>query len=254
MTVVVVVLAVVVGLLSLLVVSLLRSHAEILRALADLGVDLDPTSPTSRASQGQGSPVDGRTAEGVPEPADALGRGAADIAGPTPQGDAVVMSMAVGDTPTLVAFLSTGCLTCRGFWEDMAPERSGAPEGTRTVIVTQGEEAESPSAVSDLAPGGIPVVMSTDAWEDYGIPVAPYFVLVERGVVVGEGAAAGWDQVRDLLERSRRDGGDGSRPRSRRELLGGNRNRIDDELRDAGITPGDPSLYHGDPDRSGGTQ
>ena len=40
-------LAVAVGLLSLLVVGLLRSHAEILRALHDLGVDLDPSTHAS---------------------------------------------------------------------------------------------------------------------------------------------------------------------------------------------------------------
>jgi hypothetical protein len=251
LTVVVVVLAVVVALLAVLVVSLLRSHAEILRALNEGGIDLDPSS--SAAGVGA-SPVDGRTAEGVPEPGDALGRPASDIAGPTPGGDAVVKSMSVGDSPTLVAFLSTGCITCRGFWEDMAPERSGAPEGTRTVIVTQGEEAESPSKVADLAPAGIPVVMSTDAWEAYGIPVAPYFVLVERGVVVGEGAAASWDQVRDLLDRARRDGAAPARSHSRRDLLGGNRKRIDHELLEAGITPGDPNLYHDNGNHPEGTR
>ncbi len=242
MTVVVAVLAVVVVLLAVLVVSLLRSHAEILRALNEMGVDMDPSTPTAAAADGsQESPV-GRTAEGVPEPGDALGRVAGDIVGPTPQGDAVVLSMAVGDSPTLIAFLSTGCMTCRGFWEDMSPQRSGAAEGTRTVIVTQGQEAESPSVVADLASDGIPVVMSTDAWEAYGIPIAPYFVLVERGLVVGEGAAAGWDQVRGLLERARHD--TGRSVHSRRELLGGNRARIDAELSAARIEPGDPRLHH----------
>ncbi|MGI9578578.1 MAG: TlpA family protein disulfide reductase [Microthrixaceae bacterium] len=248
----VVLLAVVVALLAILVISLLRSHAEILRVLNDAGVNLDPSAG---APNDGGSPVDGRTAEGVPQPADALGRTAPDIAGPTPKGDAIVMSMSLGHTPTLVAFLSTGCLTCRGFWEDMAPPDAGTPEGTRTVIVTQGEEVETPSSVAELAPADIPVVMSTDAWEAYGIPVAPYFVLVENGEVVGEGAAASWDQVRDLLERSRRDAAAAAgRKHSRRDLIGGNRNRIDDELREAGIAPGDPSLYHGNGDNPEGTR
>ena len=42
MVVLVTLLAVAVGLLSLLVAGLLRSHAEILRSLHELGVDLDP--------------------------------------------------------------------------------------------------------------------------------------------------------------------------------------------------------------------
>ena len=45
MNVVVATLVVVVALLALLVVGLLRSHAEILRALHDLGVNLDPDEP-----------------------------------------------------------------------------------------------------------------------------------------------------------------------------------------------------------------
>ena len=48
MAVLVTLLAVVLGLVVVLVAGLLRSHAEILRALHDLGVDLDPAAaPTS---------------------------------------------------------------------------------------------------------------------------------------------------------------------------------------------------------------
>lgn len=49
MTVAAALLGVVVALLAVLVVSLLRSHAEILRALHDLGVDLDPANPAEVA-------------------------------------------------------------------------------------------------------------------------------------------------------------------------------------------------------------
>ncbi|MBA2326358.1 MAG: hypothetical protein H0V95_06910 [Actinobacteria bacterium] len=45
MAVLVTLLAVVVALLALLVAGVLRSHAEILRSLHDLGVDLDPSLP-----------------------------------------------------------------------------------------------------------------------------------------------------------------------------------------------------------------
>ena len=43
--------------------------------------------------------------------------------------------------------------------------------------------------------------MSSQAWEDYGVPLAPYFVLRGRraGTVEGEGAAESWPQVASLL-------------------------------------------------------
>ena len=50
MTALVVALAVVVGLLTVLVIGLLRSHADILRALHELGVDLDPGLPIRSAT------------------------------------------------------------------------------------------------------------------------------------------------------------------------------------------------------------
>jgi len=275
MTAVVAVLALVVMLLSVLVVSLLRSHAEILRALHDLGHDLDPSASDGPAT-GRGSGFDSRsgpdsrsgfdTVDGVPGPADALGRMARDIAGPTPSGDAVVLGMG-GRGATLVAFLSSGCLTCHRFWSAFA-DGVALADGQRLVVATRGEESESPAALADLAAGlaprGIPVVMSSDAWDDYGVPVAPYFVLVDGDRVVGEGAAAGWDQVLALLERARADqaaardhadgdgaGGAGPVSRSRRSVLTGNRERIDADLAAAGIRPGDPRLHHLSPEDVG---
>ena len=49
--------------------------------------------------------------------------------------------------------------------------------------------------IGDLAGRGrdaVPVVMSTEAWERYDVPYAPYFVYVSgpAGRVVGEGVAA----------------------------------------------------------------
>ena len=61
----------VVALLALLVVGLLRSHATILRALHDAGIDLDPDGDPHRhgtAARGGDEPVI-RTQAGVPGPA-----------------------------------------------------------------------------------------------------------------------------------------------------------------------------------------
>jgi hypothetical protein len=220
------ILAVAVGLLTLLVAGLLRSHAEILGSLQSLGVSLDPEAPEPR------SPT-GLTAAERPEGVPAL-----DVVGVDPTGGPVSFAVAGVQHRTLLAFLSSTCLTCRGFWDAFADRRLSVPGGARLLVVTKGSEAESPSTIRKLAPAGVHTVLSSAAWNDYRIPVAPYFVLVDGadGDVVGEGAAATWDHVRDLMAQSI-----GDRPQDRPA-------RVDAELRAAGIEPGHPSLYsdHGE--------
>ncbi len=83
-------------------------------------------------------------------------------------------------------------------------------------------------------------------------PANPYFILVDgpTGSVVGEGAAASWAQVANLLGQAAADAGhdlDGSPlrpPAPAGRLTGPDRSRrADEELRAAGIGPGHPSLY-----------
>lgn len=265
MTAVVWLLAAVVALLALLVVGLLRSHATILRALHDAGIDLDPDADRHR----QGATVDGepriRTQAGVPAPAGASGQRATDLVGVTVAGGTRTVSVTAGQ-PTLLAFLTTGCSTCAGFWQAFAEAgadggdpgtRLGLPAGLRIVVVTKGPELESPAEVASRAPAGVLTLQSSQAWEDYRIPVAPYFALVDgrRGVVVGEGAAASWDRVRDLITRALADAevgaslpSAGGRVRRRDVLTGRVRSeRIDQDLLEAGLEPGDPRLHHRDP-------
>jgi len=215
------ILAVAVGLLTLLVAGLLRSHAEILRALHALGVSLDPDAEP-------------RSPTHLTAPERAAGAPAVDVAGVDPSGSPVTFAVAGVEHRTLLAFLSSTCLTCRGFWEAFADRRLSVPGQARLLIVTKSVEAESPSAIRKLAPSGVHTVLSSAAWADYRIPVAPYFVLVDgaTGAVIGEGAAATWDQVRDLMSQSLEDGRPQDRPA-----------RVNAELRAAGIEPGHPSLY-----------
>jgi hypothetical protein len=205
MTAVVVGLAVAVVLLAVLVAGLLRGHAEVLRALHQMGVELDPAksdghtvavaAPTSRP--GAIRPTPGRP----------LATDVIDIAGTTPGGDPVSVAVAEVRHDTLLAFLTTGCATCRGFWNAFADPSMEIPGGARLVVVTRGPEGESPGAVAALA-AGVPVVMSTVAWEHYDIPYAPYFVYVSgpAGRVVGEGVAAGWEEVKVLVANAVADG------------------------------------------------
>ena len=50
--------------------------------------------------------------------------------------------------------------------------------------------------------------MSSEAWEHYDVPYAPYFVYVSgpAGRVVGEGVAATWEEVRALVANAVADG------------------------------------------------
>ena len=65
--------------------------------------------------------------------------------------------MAGGDHLTLLAFLSSGCATCAGFWEAFrTPTSSGLPAGTRLVVVTKGPDMEIPAEVAALAPPACP--------------------------------------------------------------------------------------------------
>ena len=110
------------------------------------------------------------------------------------------------------------------------------PGRARIIVVTRGTEAESPAAVRTLAPRAVHTVMSTETWHAYNVPGAPYFILVDgvRNQVIGEGTATAWDRVQELMRQALADANEGARDGGR---------RVDDELRAAGIEPGDPSLY-----------
>ena len=210
-----------IALLGLLVIGLLKSHAEILRQLHELGAGRpEETAPAV--------PV-GLTLGG------SSGAAAHDLAGRTPAGEAAVVAVVGVAHDTLLAFLSSGCLTCAGFWEALgAGGALGLPAHMRVVAVTKDPGEESASAIRGLASGQT-VVMSTQAWFDYEVPGSPYFVHVNAttGRVSGEGTASTWDQVVSLVSRA---AADATRSRAGEE-------RIDAELMAAGILPGDPSLY-----------
>jgi hypothetical protein len=169
----------------------------------------------------------------------------------TPDGNGKAIGVVGADHSTLVAFLSSGCGTCGDFWRAFASGEAASLPGrdTRLVIVTKGPEEESVSAVRGLAPPAHATVMSSQAFVDYAVPVSPYFILVDgpSSRVVGEGAAASWSQVANLLEQAAADAGlatDGAARRAPRPRAGDVREaRADVDLLSAGITPGHPSLY-----------
>lgn len=242
MTAVVVTLCVVTALLTLLVVALLRSHADILRRLHELSAGAAPGAVEAGTSADPGF----RTRPGVPMPRD--GASVADaIAGVDPHGDGVAVSLAGQQHRTLVAFLSSGCRTCRAFWSSFTqPEVLGLRPDVRLVVVTKGPDDESVSEVAALAPPSVPVIMSSQAWSEFEVPMAPYFVLVDgpTGAVVGEGASAGWVQVRELMDRALADSAMGRDLRTRGGATGRRDRDTDAELERSGIGPGDERLHH----------
>jgi len=288
----IVVLTAVVVLLAVLVAGLLRSHADILRALHSLGAGVgDPAAdpaghPTADAAGGPAAAVPvsmgpvstgpvstgqasmGPVRVGPPLPPE-RGTSTPTVAGVTPQGDA--LAVAVGSTGglTLLAFLSTGCTSCHGFWQAFAGAGTGSggtgrrhgtagaglPPGVDLLVVTKGPELEVPADVGARS-AGVPVVMSTEAWTDYEVPGSPFFVLVDGadGRRIGEGIANTFPQVADLVRRAQadRDGTFGQAtagtawgPAAGGAAGGGpDRERANDQvLRAAGILPGDRSLY-----------
>lgn len=250
---VVVALALATAVLAVLVVGLLRSHAEILRALHDLGVNLDDDAATDastpRAAGARRPPS--RLVEGVAAPSTALELAeAADLTGELPGGGAAHVAVTGVDHHTLLAFLSTGCGTCGVFWDELRERAAGALDDldAKVVVVTNGPESESPAAVQELAPADVVTVMTSEAWDDYRVPVSPYFVLVDgrRGAVVGEGAGTSWAQVVDLLRRSVAELPLTARANRDLTRMGGQDRAewVDRQLIEAGIEPGDPSLYH----------
>ena len=234
MTALVTVETVVLVLLTVAVVGLLRSHGEILRRLHALGAGLDPDAPDT--------PIVLRPRGDLPREGSGLGP-AADLAGSGLRDDAVTIPVVGVQHRTLLAFLSSGCLTCRGFWDAFArPATLGLPADVRVVVVTKDGAEESLRAVRELAAPDLAVVMSSAAWEHYAVPGSPYFALVDgaAGRVVGEGTGASWEQVRSLLDHST-----GDEPGRAGFAAGAaaTEARIDQELLAQGIRPGDPRLY-----------
>jgi hypothetical protein len=241
-------------LLGLLVAGLLRSHAEILRALHELrGVPLGVPSPRTGGANVVSELEFPGVRPGVAPPRATGAAGEArgfDIAGMTPVGETAIVGVTDVSGTTLIAFLTSGCSTCASFWREFQnPDRLGLPLGMRLVIVTKGEGDESPSAVAELAPGWATTVMSSQAWLDHEVPVSPYFLLVDgpTGRVIGEGAATSWRQVRDLMTQALDDmtfsAGSAVTQVDDELTRDDGAARADRELMAAGIYPGDPSLY-----------
>lgn len=222
MTAAIVALSAAVLLLAFLVAGLLRSHAEILKSLHDLGagVELEKDGPQPVA-------IERRPDAQLPE----------GIVGTTLAGEVVATSLIGRDT--LIAFLSSGCTTCQEFWTTFRQGTPEVPGDAQLVVVTKGLEEESESELRKREPAVIPLVLSDQTWGAFEVPGSPYFAYVDStGRVIGEGTGTSWKQIVTLLSQARADA-------LLRQKGGGQMRdqRDSDVLRDMGIEPGHPSLY-----------
>ncbi len=265
---------VMVVLLGVLVVGLLRSHADILRALHSLGAGVgdpageaaDPSAPVEFTPGVDGAgrrQVPGVGASGPPLvigpslPPERDTSSVPDVVGVTPGGDAQAVTVGGAAHHTLLAFLSSGCTTCAGFWDGLAaPASLGLPSGVRPVVVTKGIEFESPTELGHRGAlaAGVPVIMSTEAWEAYEVPGSPFFVLVDGPGArrIGEGSAMQIEQIARMVRQALDEAGvatpTGGVPAGvdGPVIERGDRRRESDNDRHllaAGILPGNRSLY-----------
>jgi len=224
MTAVIVIEGVVIVLLLVLVAGLLKSHAEILRQLDRLGAGDDTTqsvsSPRPRTVGFEEAPMKS-------------------ITGLTPRGAERTLTLDHGRSPTLLAFLSSGCASCRVFWSEFGNDPEQPLPDTRTVIVTKGADGESPDKIAGLAPAGVDTLMSSDVWDAFRVPLTPYFMLLDAGArVIGEGSALTWEQLLGLLRQSAAD-----TPHPAHLGTSERARFTDSRLAESGVEPGDPSLY-----------
>jgi len=237
-------------LLLVIVTGLLRSHAEILRALHALGADI-------ALADRHGSDATNAHVRRVPATLDP-GAGTMGIVldavhGVTPAGEVARVALdRSGDV--LLVFLSSGCATCAAFWDGLGRRASGGPgaKDLEIVVVTRDPSEESVASVAALAPRGVVVVMSSATWDALGVPGSPYVVQLRAGRVLGAGVAASWEQVAALVATARADEAraTGERaahgPEHRRNGPGvahPERSEVDAALLAAGIGPGHPNLY-----------
>jgi hypothetical protein len=232
-------LALIVLLLGMLVVGLLRSHADVLKRLESLGAGLEESGHEHGSGQITLTRRQDTSIRDVR------------VTGVTPDGEPVVTSLSSGTDATLIAFLSTTCSSCTPFWEGLeASLMHFGGHRHRVVIVTLGEAEESPTRAQSMARPGADVIMSSTTWNEFGVPGAPYFVLLEPGTgsVLGEGSAMTYEALVEFLTDATNDQQwDVATGRSPVD----EESRIDAELRRAGIVADDSRLYHEKGDISG---
>jgi hypothetical protein len=168
--------------LAALVFNLLRTQARVLELLAEAG----PAEDAGASGPRQGPALPPRPSR--------VGLPAAAVRGIDPAGSPAGIDPG-GAGVLVLAFLTTRCSTCQELWGAVAGETSGLPGAARLGLVVPGPGLESRRRVAELAPVGVEVVMSADAWDAYQVTGSPWAVVVRDGQVSAEGPVADWAGV-----------------------------------------------------------
>ena len=131
-------------------------------------------------------------------PATAPEGDAVDVRGTDPEGEPTTVPLEATAQPTLLAFFSTTCGICVGLWERLlAGELDSLAPGVVPVVVTKDAGLEDVDRIRQLASAELPVVLSSEAWDDYEVPGSPYVMVVSAapGSVATEGSVATWDDL-----------------------------------------------------------
>lgn len=236
MTVLVLIETVVLAVLAVLVAGLLHAYGTVLRRLHEI----DGGGGGSGPRQFDLRPVARAPVEPEFGPAH-------DLTGETLDGELVSVRIVAAEQDTLLLFLSSTCASCETFWTELGRrDVLHLPSGTRLLVVPQDED--DVAQLRMLAPDGVDVVRSSDAWRDYEVPGTPHVVYVDgpSGRIRGEGTGQSLRQVAELLARSTGDAGfltGGPAGKPTRDLE--QEAAVDRELLANGILPGDPRLYGG---------
>ena len=223
------------GVLTVLVAGLLRAYGTVLRRLHEMDggrthLEVLPIDTSRSAEATRAAP-------------------AHDVAGETLAGELVTARVVGVEHDTVLLFLSSGCASCATFWTELGQAGSlFLPARTRLLVVPQSAADESPRDLAALAPDGVDVVLSSQAWRDYAVPGSPHVVYIDgsSGRIRGEGTGQSLRQVAELLAQATGDAAfvTGSplpkSGRDRRQEVA-----VDRELLAAGILPGDPQLFGG---------
>lgn len=117
-----------------------------------------------------------------------------------------------GGRLTLLAFLTTTCASCQGWWQSLATAPPGRELGIQLAIVTPSPSMEDEGLARQLAPAAAHLHMGSETWFAYGVGQAGTFVLVRSapgeppawlgaGEVLGAAHPEGPEAVQELLRR-----------------------------------------------------
>jgi hypothetical protein len=162
-----------------------------LASFAAPAVGTVPEVPRLRALFAQRS-----AARPLPPRSSLVGTLAPPITGVTPDGRALSVDGLGEPVGPVLAFLTSSCQPCQPFWAELQP----AIAGRQVVIVTPSPSMESRRAVAALGRPERTTVMSSEAWNAYGVTASSWFVVVDRGTVTAEARASSWADIRAILK------------------------------------------------------